>query len=100
MASVCTVQGVRLERVWADLKLFWNKFHAARGGFIADDCQPNSAFRALSDETCLSTFVGFNNEDNELVKVLKALMMLQVCTSSIDFYCRLHARFKVCSIRQ
>lgn len=71
-------QGLRLERVWSDLKLWWNKFHTLKGGFVADDCQPNSAFGPLSDETCLATFLGFNNEDNELVKVMKALMMVQV----------------------
>ena len=49
---------------------------------MADDCQPNSAFSPLSDETCLATFLGFNNEDNELVKVMKALMMLQVTHQS------------------
>ena len=75
-------QGLRLERVWCDLKFWWNKFHALKGGFVADDCQPNSAFGLLSDETCLATFLGFNSEDNELVKVMKALMMLQVVTES------------------
>ena len=75
-------QGLRVERVWSDLKLWWNKFHALKGGFVADDCQPNSAFSPLSDATCLATFLGFNNEDNELVKVLKALMMLQVTCQS------------------
>lgn len=71
-------QGMRLEQVWSDLKLWWNKFHTLKGGFVADDCQPNSAFAPLSDKTCLATFLGFNGEDNELVKVMKALMMLQV----------------------
>ena len=69
---------MRLERMWADLKLYWNKFHASKNGFVANDCQPNSAFSALSDQTCLATFLGVRSEDNELVKVLKALMMLQV----------------------
>ncbi|KAL0055748.1 hypothetical protein WJX82_004037 [Trebouxia sp. C0006] len=69
--------GMRLERMWADLKLYWNKFHASKNGFVANDCQPNSAFSALSDQTCLATFLGVRSEDNELVKVLKALMMLQ-----------------------
>ena len=72
---------MRLEQVWSDLKFWWNKFHTLKGGFVADDCQPNSAFAPLSDKTCLATFLGFNNEDNEdneLVKVMKALMMLQV----------------------
>ncbi len=69
---------MRLERMWADLKLYWNKFHSSKNGFVADDCQPNSAFSALSDQTCLATFLGVRSEDNELVKVLKALMMLQV----------------------
>jgi len=73
------LQGMRLERMWADLKLYWNKFHSSKNGFVADDCQPNSAFSALSDQTCLATFLGVRNEDNELVKVLKALMMMQVC---------------------
>lgn len=72
------LQGMRLERMWADLKLYWNKFHASKNGFVANDCQPNSAFSALSDQTCLATFLGVRSEDNELVKVLKALMMLQV----------------------
>lgn len=54
-----------------------------KGGFVADDCQPNSAFSQLSDDTCLATFLGFHNEDNELVKVLKALMMLQVCLIAV-----------------
>ena len=72
------LQGMRLERMWADLKLYWNKFHSSKNGFVADDCQPNSAFSALSDQTCLATFLGVRSEDNELVKVLKALMMLQV----------------------
>lgn len=71
-------QGTRLERVWSDLKLWWNKFHALKSGFVADDCQPNSAFSLLSDKTCLATFLGFENEDNELLKVMKALMMVQV----------------------
>ena len=71
-------QGMRLERVWCDLKLWWNKFHALKGGFVADDCQPTSAFSLLSDETRLATFLGFNNEDSELVKVVKALMLVQV----------------------
>lgn len=71
-------QGLRLERTWCELKLWWNKFHALKGGFVADDCQPNSSFSLLSDDTCLATFLGFNNEDNELFKVLKALMMVQV----------------------
>ncbi|KAL0023291.1 hypothetical protein WJX77_003895 [Trebouxia sp. C0004] len=70
-------EGMRLERMWADLKLYWNKFHSSKNGFVADDCQPNSAFSALSDQTCLATFLGVGSEDNELVKVLKALMMLQ-----------------------
>lgn len=73
-------QGMRLERVWTDLKLWWNKFHALKGGYVADDCQPTSAFSLLSDETRLATFLGFNNEDSELVKVVKALMLVQVTT--------------------
>ncbi len=78
VTDLCVLKGLRLERVWADLKLWWNKFHTLKGGFVADDCQPNSKFSVLTDETPLAIFLGFKSEDNELVKVLKALMMLQV----------------------
>ena len=83
MTHFCTMQGLRLERMWADLKLYWNLFHSSRNGFVADDCQPNSAFNVLSDETCVATFVGVRDEDNELIKVLKALLMLQVSTREV-----------------
>ena len=76
--SCCMLQGLRLERDWGELKLWWNHFHTLRGGFVADDCQPNSAFSSLSDHTCVATFLGVNNQDNEMVKVLKALMLVQV----------------------
>ena len=74
------IQGTSLELMWGEMMALWNQFHTARGGFVADDCQPNSAFGQLSDQTCLATFIGVNNEDNELVKVLKALMLMQVTT--------------------
>ena len=83
MMCCCTMQGLRLERNWADLKLYWNLFHSSRNGFVADDCQPNSAFNVLSDDTCMATFLGVRDEDNELMKVLKALLMLQVSTHEV-----------------
>ena len=69
--------------MWDDMQYLWNQFHTARGGFVADDCQPNSAFGRLSNQTCLATLIGVNSEDNELVKVLKALMAMQVCMHSL-----------------
>ena len=55
---------------------------------MADDCQPNSAFGRLSHQTCLATLIGVNSEDNELIKVLKALMAMQVCMHSLAFFLR------------
>lgn len=72
------LQGQRFQRAWGDLKSLWNDFRAFKGGFVQNECVPNSAFSPLSDQTSLATFLGYNNEDNEVVKVLKALISIQV----------------------
>ncbi len=72
------VQGERLERIWSKLKTTWNQFHSIMDGFVNFECQEGSAFGRLSDETPAAIFLGFQNQDNECVKVLQALITLQV----------------------
>ena len=47
-------------------------------GHVDYECMEASVFAKLTDATPLAAFIGFNNEDNELLKVLKALITVQV----------------------
>ena len=71
-------QGERLERIWSKLKTAWNQFHSIMSGFINFECEEDSAFGRLSNETPAAVFLGFQNQDNECLKVLQALITLQV----------------------
>ncbi len=53
-------------------------------GQVNYECEEGSKFSQLSDETPLAVFLGFLDQDNELLKVLKALMTLQVCLFPIS----------------
>ena len=84
ISHLTCLQGERLERIWNKLKAAWNAFHVVMDGHVNYECQPHSAFAKLTDETPLAAFLGFANEDNELLKVLKALVTVQVwCRCSI-----------------
>ena len=72
------MQGERLERIWTKLKTAWNDFHRIMDGRVNYQCEGDSAFQLLSDTTPLVAILGFENKDNELIKVLEALITLQV----------------------
>lgn len=72
------MQGERLVCMWNKLKSAYNAFHTVMDGRVDYECHKASLFAKLTDETPLAAFLGFNNEDNELLKVLKALVTVQV----------------------